>query len=117
MFLNLAYILSFFMIYFLRLDIYKYDFPLLGLWLGQPLQRSALVLAAVILLEFLVSKTGRDWLFLNYWSQYDFPLVLLKTGIGKHEVIKGTVTQNIFFLKSGPEGCKGLWNNNDYKIN
>ena len=27
--------------------------------------------------------------------------------------IKDTVTQNIFSLKSGPNGCKGLWNNHD----
>ena len=27
--------------------------------------------------------------------------------------IKGTLTQNIFSLKSGPKGSKGLYNNND----
>ena len=27
--------------------------------------------------------------------------------------LKGTVTQNIFSLKSGPEGYKGLGNDND----
>ena len=35
--------------------------------------------------------------------------VLLKKLINKKvSIIKGTVTQNIFSLKSGPKGCKGL---------
>ena len=28
-------------------------------------------------------------------------------------IVKGTVTQKIFSLKSVPKGCKGLWNNRD----
>ena len=28
-------------------------------------------------------------------------------------MFKGTVTQNMFFLKSGPKGGKDLWNNKD----
>ena len=38
-------------------------------------------------------------------------LTLLQFLINK--LLKGAVTQNIFSLKSGPKGCKGLWNNND----
>ena len=30
-----------------------------------------------------------------------------------YDSLQGTVTPNIFSLKSGPKGCKDLWNNND----
>ena len=69
--------------------------------------------------HIMCCMSGARWSFLGALSSSRSQVVSPSVGpspLWKSD-LKGTVTQNIFFLKSGPNGCIDLWNNIDLQTN